>query len=124
MITEQTFAHLRGFGAKRETWIKAAHPLYRADIEKDWGFDDAAYIRNYLLGSCILGACHAPQMSPERTLEQISRQAIDHISFRVFLAGASDLHVDGGSVDIRAGHLQVLDMAQPMRSHSRGSKPG
>jgi AraC-like DNA-binding protein len=123
MITDQTFAHLSDFRSKREAWIEAAHPLYRADIDADWGFDDAAYIRNYNLGTCILGACHAPQMSSERTLEQISRQAIDHLSFRVFLAGASDLHVEGRTVDIRAGHLQVLDMAQPMRSHSRGSKP-
>lgn len=123
MITDQTFAHLSDFSAKREAWIEAADPLYRADIDADWGFDDAAYIRNYLLGSCILGACHAPQMSSERTLEQISRQAIDHLSFRIFLAGTSNLHVDGRAVDIKAGHLQVLDMAQPMRSHSRGSKP-
>lgn len=123
MITEQKFADLPSFEAKREAWVEAANPLYRADIDADWGFDVSAYIRNYNLDSFILGACHAPQMKSERTLEQISQQSIDHLSFRVFLSGTSDLKVEGRSFDIRAGHLQVLDMAQPMESHSRGPKP-
>lgn len=86
-----------------------------------WAND--AFIRNYNLGTCILGACIAPQMRSERSLEQISRQSLDHISFRVFLSGTSDLQVDGRSFELKPGDLQVLDMSQWMRSNSHGSKP-
>lgn len=123
MIYQQTFSDIPDHRLRREAWIESATPLYRTDIDADVTVGDDAFIRNYNLGTCILGACIAPQMRSERSLEQISRQSLDHISFRVFLSGTSDMQVDGRSFELRPGDLQVLDMSQWMRSNSHGSKP-
>lgn len=124
MIYEQTFHEIPDNKLRREAWIESASPLYRTDIDPDVPVGDDVFIRNYNLGgACILGKCIAPQMRMERSLEQISRQSLDHISFRVFLSGTSDLQVDGRKSDLRPGDLQVLDMSQWMRSTSHGSKP-
>ena len=122
MIYEQTFREIPDHRMRREAWIEAAAPLYRTDLTSGAVGDDV-FIRNYNLGSCILGKCIAPQMHMERSLEQISQQSIDHISFRLFLSGTSDLHVDGREANLRAGDLQVLDLSDWMRSTSHGSKP-
>lgn len=123
MIEHRKFGEIADLKLRREAWIESATPLYRTDIDADVVVGNDAFIRNYNLGTCILGACIAPQMRSERSLEQISRKSLDHISFRVFLSGTSDLQVDGRSFELKPGDLQVLDMSQWMRSNSHGSKP-
>lgn len=123
MIDQQTFREIPDNRVRRETWIESAAPIYRTDIDADTVVGDDVFIRNYNLGSCILGTSIVPLMRMERSLEQISRQSIDHLSFRLFLSGTSDLHVDGRVSELRAGDLQVLDLSNWMRSTSHGSKP-
>ncbi|QIJ73310.1 helix-turn-helix domain-containing protein [Methylobacterium sp. NI91] len=123
MIEHRKFGEIADPKLRREAWIESAAPLYRTDIDRDVPVRDDVFIRNFNLGTCILGKSIAPEMYMERSLEQISRQSLDHISFRLFLSGTSDLHVDGRSSVLRAGDLQMLDLSQWMRSTSHGSKP-
>lgn len=83
MIYQQTFGEIPDLKLRREAWIESAAPLYRTDIDRDVPVGDDVFIRNFNLGTCILGKSIAPEMYMERSLEQISRQSLDHISFRV-----------------------------------------
>lgn len=118
MIIDQDFGAIPDHDLRRRAWQDAISPLYRCDIDREDPVAIGIGMRSYNLRRCLFGASRSPTMRVERSIEQISRQGVDHLLMRVFLTGQAHITVNGRSFDVGAGTFQVFDLSQHMVSET------
>ena len=118
MISSLRFGDLPPGQDRKEAWREVASALYRCEFDPEAVVDDEISVRNYNLGEFVFGRSISPDATHERTIEQISRQSLDHLSFRLYLSGSSSIVANGRTFAADSDALQVFDLSQPMRSRT------
>lgn len=100
---------------KFDAWRDSVSALFDVEITRNTPqkpFDSE--IETFMLGNMLVMRSQSSSLAFKRSPKTIARDGMDHILIQLFTDGGNILYTEDGSIQVTAGDIQVLDMAQPV----------
>ncbi|KQO68756.1 hypothetical protein ASF22_19565 [Methylobacterium sp. Leaf87] len=119
-IIDPRFHLIEDEKARREAWIRTISPVFVPTLDRSIPLPRDIGFRCWKVDNTLLSAIEASPQAIERTRSQIATQAVDHVILRLYETGRSSVDTPSGDAEIAPGTFVLFDLAQRVRSVSKG----